>query len=117
MEYYHLPMKFNIAFIGYNKQLSHKGLQQFIDNNIEQIKNIQKSSYDFKVYLKDDTVITAISFDTNARGYKFDQYILFDDNRWLIESEKASEIQLLIARTSLYNVPEEFHILKYEDIR
>lgn len=110
----YLPMKFNLAFIGYNKKLSDKGLQQFIDNNIEQVKNMQKNP--FKVYLKDGTVITSISFDTSARGFRFDQFILFDDDRWLIEIDRAKEIEDIIIRFSRYGVPKEFQILKYEDI-
>lgn len=116
MEDNYLPMKLNIAFIGYNELLSNKGLKQFIDDNTEQIEKVLMSTYGSIVYLKDGTMIRTVSLSNNSiRGYKFDQYILFDDSRWLIESEKESEIQLLIARSSLHRVPEEFQILKYKE--
>jgi hypothetical protein len=113
------PITFDIAFLGYTRELSVKGLRQFAKNNEEQILKFNKSYDNCVLYLKDGTKITTIGYSKNwCRGYKFDQLILFDDDRWLIEFDKMREIYNIILGTMyISNVPEEFKILKYEDIR
>lgn len=109
---------FDLAFLGYNAKLTKYGIRQFVDNNIEQV-----TQFDTKrniVYLKDGTMIKGLicSDDRSLRGYRFDQLILFDDDRWMIDFMREEEIRIIKALTmQLSNVPEEFQILKYEDIR
>lgn len=110
--------KFDIALLGYNVKLTRYGIRQFVDNNIEQVTQFDTSRN--IVYLKDGTMIKGLicSDDRSLRGYRFDQLLLFDDNRWLIELEREEDIWIIKALTmQLSNVPEEFQILKYEDIR
>ena len=109
------PITFDIAFLGYTSEFSRYGLKQFAENNIEQV---EKRTRDV-LYLKDGTKITAIGYGENwCRGYKFDQLILFDDDRWNIEFDKMREIYNIVLGTMyISNVPDEFQILKYEDIR
>lgn len=113
------PITFDIAFLGYTRELSVKGLRQLAENNKEQIEKFYKSYDNCVLYLKDGTKITAIGYGENwHNGYKFDQLILFDDDRWNIEIHKEEEIRLIKTCTMyVSNVPEEFQILRYEDIR
>lgn len=108
----------NIAILGYNTKLSIYGFRQFLDNNREQVEkvNIPRNI----AILKDGTRIEAItgSVVRNLRGERFDQLILFDDDRWAIEWHRAEDIEwikYLTMQTTI--IPEEFQILKYEDIR
>jgi len=109
---------FNIAILGYNSKLSVEGLNQIIENNREQLSRV--SSFRQRVMLKDNTTLEAIvRVDYNAlEGKNIDQLILFDDNRWEIEWSRSRDIELIQAMAMQRSiVPEEFQILKYEDIR
>jgi hypothetical protein len=112
------PIYFDIALLGYNSDLSRKGLKQFAENNKEQVEKLRWNTYDCELYLKDGTRIKAVGYGDNwLHGYKFDQLILFDDDRWLIETEKYNRIREIIDHTMyMSNVPEEFQILHYEDL-
>lgn len=113
------PITFDIAFLGYTRDLSVYGLRQFAENNEEQILKFNKSRDNCVLYLKDGTKITAIGYSENwCDGYKFDQLILFDDDRWHIEFDKMKEIgNIMLGTMCISNVPDEFQILRYEDIR
>lgn len=112
------PRRFDLAFLGYTRELSVKGLRQFAENNKEQVEKFRFNSCDCELYLKDGTRIKAIGYSENwLHGYKFDQLILFDDDRWNIKTHKAEGIRMIKACTMyMSNVPEEFQILRYEDI-
>ena len=109
--------KFDIALLGYNAELTKEGFGQFLRNNAEQISKADMKS--LTALFKDGTRIKGlVSVNEMMRGYRFDQLILFDDDRWMIDYIKAAEIrwiQKLAMQQS--NIPEEFQILKYEDIR
>jgi len=110
---------FDIAFLGYTSDLSKYGLKQFAENNKEQVDKFKCNTSECELYLKDGTHIKAISYgERYLHGYKFDQLMLFDDDRWLIMDHKFKEIHE-IQECTMYtsNVPEECQILKYEDIR
>lgn len=113
------PIHFDIALLGYTTELSREGVKQLAENNKEQIEKLRINNYDCELFLKDGTRIKAIGYSENwLRGYKFDQLILFDDDRWLIDIHKDETIRMIKACTMyVSNVPEEFQILKYEDIR
>lgn len=108
---------FDLAFLGYNAKLTKEGFGQFLRNNAEQISKADMKS--LTALFKDGTRIKGLVLvDEMMRGYRFDQLILFDDDRWMIDYIKAAEIrwiQKLAMQQS--NIPEEFQILKYEDIR
>lgn len=109
---------FDLVLLGYNVKLTRIGIRQFVDNNIEQVTQFDTSRN--IVYLKDGTTVKGMTFanDWSLRGYRFDQLILFDDDRWEICFAKAEEIRIIKALTmQRSNVPEGFQILKYEDIR
>ena len=116
--YEKIPTALDIAFLGYNAKLTKYGLKQFIENNkesIDKVNWIQKM-----IHLKDGTRIKGLITpdEVGLRSFRIDQLILFDDNRWEIEWARAEEIRIIKALTmQVSNIPEEFLILKYEDIR
>ncbi|PXV88443.1 hypothetical protein C8E03_108170 [Lachnotalea glycerini] len=105
-----------IGILGYNTDLSFRGLHDLACDNEEQVEQHKKEF----LKLADETKIIPIT-NTNLlssrRAVRIDQLILFDDDRWLIESNKAENI-LKIKRFLLCHscVPEEYQILKYEDV-
>lgn len=52
-------------------------------------------------------------------GHDLDQLILFDDERWMIKQKRCNFIKQIIDRciNGYSCVPEEFQIIKYEDVR
>jgi len=113
------PIHFDIAFLGYTSELSRYGLKQFYENNIEQVEKFRINAYDCELHLKDGTTIKVITYSERyLHGYKFDQLMLFDDSRWLIMDKKYKEIHE-IQESTMYmtNVPYDYRLLLYEDIR
>lgn len=111
----HIP--FRLGLMGYDKKQTDEGLRQFIDNNEEQIARVNWVGR--QIYLKDGSTIRGISSadQHGLRGVKFDQLILFDDDRWNIKWHKEEDIRIIKALTmNLSIVPEEFQILEYENI-
>ncbi len=89
---------------------------QFAENNKEDVELFKyKQSY---MCLKDGTEIFGLYENRPNKGCMIDQLILFDDDRWLIKSERHNFIHLIMQYfVSQYScVPEEFQILEYEDI-
>jgi hypothetical protein len=112
------PRRLDLAFLGYTTELSRKGLKQFAENNKEQILEFRNNLSDCELYLVDGTRIKAVGYGERLlHGYKFDQLILFDDDRWEIKVNK-DEVIRMIKNCTMYmsNVPEEYQILYYEDI-
>lgn len=94
-------------------------MRQFVINNEEDVEIFKyRKSY---IRLKDGTEIVGLyeNRGDGLRGHRFDQLILFDDERWMIKWERYNFIKIIIAKCmSWYScVPEEFQILEYEDIR
>jgi len=113
-----IPIRFDLALLGYTYELSRKGVRQIAENNKEQVEKFKNNTYDCELHLKDGTRIFAIGYGERwLHGYKFDQLILFDDNRWLIETDKNEEIRMIkVCTMGASYVPEEHQILYYEDI-
>lgn len=110
------PLK--IGFIGYNSQLTQDGLIQFAENNKEDVEIYKcRASY---IRLKDGAEIVGLyeNRPDALRGHRFDQIVLFDDERWNITARRYDFIKQVIEKcVSWYScVPEEYQILKYEDI-
>lgn len=114
------PIYFDIAILGYNNDLTRYGLRQLAENNKEQVEKLKWGANvnNCELFLKDGTRIRAIGYGEHwLHGYKFDQLILFDDDRWNIEIHKKDEIRMIMACTMyMSNVPEEHQILYYENI-
>ncbi len=112
------PSALNIGILGYNNKLSEYGFKQIIENNKEQVKKISKNK---RIALLEDGTQLETILNTcwhTLQGRRFDQLILFDDNRWLIYYYRDEDIYNIKKFTMmLSNVPEEFQILNYEDIR
>lgn len=111
-----VPLK--IGFIGYNSRLTRDGLMQFAENNKEDVEICNyRQSY---IRLRDGTEIFGLyeNRKESLRCQRYDQLILFDDERWMIKWDRHNFIREIIIRCiSLYScVPEEFQILEYEDI-
>jgi hypothetical protein len=112
------PIHFDLAMLGYNSDLSREGLRQFAENNKEQVEKLKWNTYDCELYLKDGTRIKAINYGERfLHGYKFDQLILFDDDRWQINDKRWHEIREIMESTMYTSyVPEDYQIIYYEDI-
>ena len=110
-----IPLK--IGFIGYNSQLTQDGLRKFVKNNEEDVEIFKyKQSY---IRLKDGTEIFGLYENRQNKGCRLDQLIIFDDERWLIKSERYDFIHFIMqCFVNQYScVPEEFQILEYVDVR
>ena len=108
-----LPLR--LALLGYNRHTTEQGLRYFINNNIEQIKGTNWR--DKKIYLKDGSTIKGITSvdEQNLRGKRFDQLILFDDNRWNIKWHREEDIRIIKVLTMYCSIiPDEFQIIDYE---
>lgn len=110
------PLK--IGFIGYNSQLTQDGLRKFANNNEEDVEIFKyRKSY---IRLKDGTEMVGLYENRGGglRGHRFDQLILFDDERWMIKWDRYNFIKTVIEKCMRWYscVPEEFQVLEYEDI-
>lgn len=107
-----------IAFLGYTSALSQKGLKRLAEDNFEQVDNLKMKQRGAILKLKDGTVIVTVDYDRidfTERGYRFDQLILCDDERWDITYYKADVISHIIKENMCFScVPEEYRILKYQ---
>lgn len=104
-----------MALLGYNQKTTELGLKYFVRNNAEQVEDVDW--FGKKIRLKDGSTIRGIiSVDELClHGKRFDQLILFDDNRWEIEWHRSEDIRTIKALTMYVSViPEEFQIIKYE---
>ena len=113
------PLK--IGLLGYTSDLSLKGLRQIYENNKEDIDGdriFNNGSHSY-IKFKDGAVIETLNYnEISLRGRKFDQLILFDDNRWEILTHKIDMIYYIQSYTMFYSfVPDEYQIILYEDIR
>lgn len=109
----------HIAFLGYNRELGRTGMKKFAEDNQVLIEKFNQGYFDNEIKLKDGTIITLIHNHIDYfRGNKFDQLILFDDDRWMIFSENFQTIRYVREYLmKMSNVPEEFQLLLYEDVR
>lgn len=108
-----LPLR--LALLGYNQNTTEQGLRYFINNNIEQVDRVSWGSKEIR--LKDGTTIKGLTSvdEMSLCGRKFDQLILFDDDRWEIEWHRSEDIRIIKTLTMYISVvPEEFQIIKYE---
>lgn len=105
-----------IGVMGYNTVLTHKGMTEILKNNKDDIRYVSRDC-NF-IMMKDGTSIIPIYDSGNMhRGRKFDQLILFDDNRWQIKEHRCACIEEFVMYYMNYScVPKEFQILEYEDI-
>lgn len=105
----------HIGVLGYSYDLSIKQLREIVNNDMtSKPKRITRNN----IIMEDGTKFTVIPSSTDwinwIKGYKFDQLLLVDDNRWMIFNKHYDLIEYLKGRLSISFVPEEFKILKYE---
>lgn len=108
-----LPLR--LALLGYNQNTTEQGLRYFINNNIEQVEGMTWVNKEIR--LKDGSTIKGITSvdELYLCGKRFDQLILFDDDRWKIEWHRSEDIRVIKNLTMFLSViPEEFQIIKYE---
>ena len=108
-----LPLR--LALLGYDQNTTEQGLRYFINNNIKQVEGMTWANKEIR--LKDGSTIKGITSvdEMSLRGKRFDQLILFDDDRWKIEWDREEDIRIIKAHTMYVSVvPEEFQIIKYE---
>ncbi len=109
----YLPLR--LGLLGYSKHTTEDGLRYFINNNIEQIEGTSWGNKEIR--LKDGSTIRGITSvnEMSLRGKRFDQLILFDDDRWNIKWQRNEDIRIIKALTMYYSIiPEEFQIIEYE---
>lgn len=101
--------------MGYNSEITKSMFKWFCENNKEEIKLCRNRGSDLFVIFKDGSEVIGITSSVNyMRGYKFDQLILCDDERWEIYWKRRSDINGLMDFTmNITNVPEEYQILEY----
>ena len=106
-----------IAFMGYNDNLTRIAFIQFARDNAEEIVEHRRTWCEY-LRLKDGTKIIKITPGRvyfGVDGYRFDQLILADDSRKEIYSVRWREISLLMQTAMNYSqVPEEYKILFYD---
>ena len=114
------PEKYNpltIGLMGYNTEQTFYGMQFFENNNKEQIKSY--GSNGLNIILNDGTRIIPIfpnlNLDLYIRHNKLDQLILFDDERWNIETVHKDLIAKILHECILdYTcVPNNYIIMRY----
>lgn len=102
-----------IAFMGHDLRITTLFLRQFVEDNEEQVAHHRNG----RVILKDGTIIEAISpamVRTRLDGRRYDQLILADDARGMIEIDAIREIEIIKWHAMLCScVPEEYQILRY----
>lgn len=102
-----------IAFMGHNLKIATLILRQFAEDNKEQVAHKQRG----RLILKDGTRIEAISpamVRVGLAGTIYDQLILADDARGMLEADAAPEIEAVRWGAMCHScVPEEFQILRY----
>lgn len=102
-----------IAFMGRDLRITTLFLRQFVEDNEEQVAHHRNG----RVILKDGTIIEAISpamVRTRFDGRRYDQLILADDARGMIEIDAIREIEIIKWDAMLCScVPEEYQILRY----
>lgn len=106
-----------IAFMGYNDNLTRIAFIQFARDNAEEIVEYRRTWCEY-LRLKDGTKIIKITPGRvyfGVDGYRFDQLILADDRRKEIYSARWREISLLMQTAMNYSrVPEAYKILFYD---
>lgn len=108
------PLK--IAILGYNSNMSIKGIRYIFEHNKEQVKYLKCNQDKAYMELLDGTRIESISHNQILRGFKYDQLILFDDERWLIEHKKIDKIAEILNYCMFAScIPKEYKIIKMCD--
>lgn len=102
-----------IAFMGRDLRITNLFLRRFVEDNAEQVARHRNG----RVILKDGTIIEAISpamARTHFDGRRYDQLILADDARGMIEIDAIREVEIIKWAAMRYScVPEEYQILRY----
>lgn len=109
----YLRPELRIAFVGHSKLLPREGFKRFIEENIEQVKSIDK--YRLKATFKNGSIVEAVPFDWRLLdGKRYDQLIICGASRWDKGDDKYEDnLWALKALIISSCVPKEFQILNY----
>lgn len=103
-----------IGLIAYNRQQAEEGLRVIAENNEEQVKYLDNN----KLVLQDDTTIYVL-YDSpyQLRGRRFDQLVLFDDNRWnVLDTKRDFIVKILKEYIFPWScVPVDYIVMQYEN--
>lgn len=101
-----------IAFLGWSAQLTHMFIQQFAEDNAEQVASFDR--HRGRILLHDGTEIFGVFTDSRTYdGLRIDQIILADDRRMDIVSKRNHTINMLLRCRMTSDVPEDFAIQHY----
>jgi hypothetical protein len=103
-----------IAFLGYNVELTDRFLHEFMEINAAEVFVYSRAKH--AVVMRDGTRIWAIRGieERSLHGWRFDQFIIADDSRKMIYDHRAKEIEILRRQTVRSIVPPEFRELFYD---
>lgn len=103
-----------IAFMGYNAELTDRFLHEFAEINAAEVCIYSRAKH--AIVMRDGTRIWAIHGIEERRlhGGHFDQFIIADDSRKMIYDHCAKEIEILRVQTARSIVPPEFRELFYD---
>lgn len=105
-------MALKIAFIAWSTESTNRYLQQFVEDNDDQVAGYNKMLS--RVFLKDGTEICGITNLDRLTGQRFDQVIIADDRRLYSHHNLLYNTDLLyhILRRSI--IPEEYQYQIYD---
>lgn len=103
-----------IAFMGYNAELTDRFLHEFAEINAAEVSVYSRAKH--AIVMRDGTRIWAIRGieERSLHGWRFDQLIIADDSRKMIYEHCAKEIEILRRQTARSMVPPEFRELFYD---
>lgn len=105
-----------IAFMGYNAELTDRFLHEFAEINAAEVSVYSRGKR--AIVMRDGTRIWAIwpheIEERSLHGWHFDQFIIADDSRKMIYDHCAKEIEILRVQTARSIVPPEFRELFYD---
>ena len=100
-----------IGLIGYNMEQTEYGLWVLSNENSDQVDCVERH----RIKFNDGTEIRAIYNENSACGRRFDQIILFDDEKWNIYEKRRDLIEYVFWHMANYScVPEEYIVMKLE---
>ena len=106
-------MAYNIAFIGYNEEQTHRYLEDLAVVNADQLRIFNRRCG--IVELMDGTIITAVKpVPEFLCGRRFDQVIVADDRRMNVLGRRAPEMRELDRCMAGSIVPEHFRWQLYD---
>jgi len=99
-----------IGIIGYNYDQSKQALKEIVEND----ESACRSMSSWGAVMFDKTRYFIIEDSRGLRGFRFDQLVIVDDNRWNVYDKRNDLILDAILSLAGSCVPNEFLVLEYE---